>query len=113
MPALIGAQARQGRETKLSHTFGDELWAACWLSFKSHYKLVIRADTSNTVENWLDQQYCAAQLRLQISGEPECWINKAEDSGEDWVQSGDAIARMARINNGTEIVNREISGAKM
>ena len=43
------------------------------------------------MENWLDQHYCAAQLRLQISGEPECWINKAEESGEDWVQSGDAI----------------------
>ena len=30
-------------------------------------------------------------LQLQISGEPECWLNHAEQSGEAWVASGDAI----------------------
>ena len=91
MAAPIEVQARQGRETKLSRTFGDELCAARWLAFKSHYELVIRANVTNRVENWLDQRYRAVQLRLQISGEPECWLNQAEESGEDWVQSGDAI----------------------
>ena len=91
MAAPIEAQARQGRETKLSRTFGEELCAARWLVFKSHYELVIRANVANNVENWLNQQYRAVQLRLQISGEPECWLNQAEQSGEAWVQSGDAI----------------------
>lgn len=91
MAAPIEAQARQGRETKLSRTFGEELCAARWLAFKSHYELVIRANVANNVENWLNQQYRAVQLRLQISGEPECWLNQAEQSGEAWVQSGDAI----------------------
>ena len=30
-------------------------------------------------------------MRLQISGEPDCWLNQAEQSGEAWVASGDAI----------------------
>ena len=91
MAAPIEAQARRGRETKLSRTFGEELCAARWLAFKSRYELVIRANVANNVENWLNQQYRALQLRLQISGEPECWLNQAEQSGEAWVQSGDAI----------------------
>ena len=64
---------------------------ARWLSFKSRYELVIRANIANNVENLRDQQYRAVQLRLQISGEPECWLNQAEQSGETWVASWDAI----------------------
>ena len=108
---------RQGHETKLSRTFGDELCAARWLAFKSHYELVIRANVTNRVENWLDQQYRAVQLLLQISGEPECWLNQAEESGEDWVQSGDAIVersdrRFDRSADGIEMAIQHFEEAR-
>ena len=46
---------------------------------------------NNNVENWRDQQYRDVHLRFQICGEPECWLNQAEQSGDDWVDSGGSI----------------------
>ena len=46
----MALQATQGRETKLSRTFGDELCASRWLPFKSHYHLVTRANLANNRE---------------------------------------------------------------
>ena len=88
---------------------------ARWLSFKSHYELVIRANIANNVENLRDQQYRAVQLRLQISGEPECWLNQAEQSGEAWVASGDAIIerfdKCFVTADGIEMAIRHFEGA--
>ena len=109
-------QATQGRETKLSRTFGDELCTSRWLSFKSHYHLVIRANLANNIERWQDGQYRAIQLRLQITGEPESWLNQAEQSGEAWVEDGDAIVerfdRRFVTGDGIELAIRQFEEAR-
>ena len=76
---------------RLSRTFGDELSAARWLSFKSHYELVLRTNACNNAVQWRDPEYRAIQLRQQITGEQEQWLNQAEQSGEAWMQSDDDI----------------------
>ena len=89
-----GALGRS-REVRLTRTFGENLSPSHWLSFKSHYLLVQRVNKANGIRQWEDPEYCSMMFRLQLSGEPEVWLNQAEAAGESWVKKvQDIITRM-------------------
>ena len=52
------------------------------LTFRSHNKLVEKANKKNGLPKWEAQKYKAIQIRLQVDAEVEQWITIAENAGE-------------------------------
>ena len=75
-----------GREVKLARTFGEDVTPANWLVFKSHFKLTEKVNRAKCIRRWEDVEYQAMMLRLQLSGEPEAWLNQEEMAGESWMK---------------------------
>ena len=79
------------RESCLTKRFGEEPSMTSWLTFKSHFKLIEKANVMNGVSKWQDEEYKAIQMRLQFDGEVEQWLTIAENSDESWMNRSDTL----------------------
>ena len=85
----------RAKENHLIKGYGEEPSFNNWLTFKSHFNLVERANIMNNVPTWKDSEYKAIQIRLQLDGEVEQWLTISENAGERWMQRSDEL--MAKL----------------
>ena len=88
----------RGREVKIARKFGEDVTPANWLAFKSHFKLTEKVNRAKGIRRRKDMQYQVMMLRLQLSSEPEAWLNQEEMAGESWMN--DVRELMCRLETG-------------
>ena len=87
-----------GRKVKLARTFGEDETPANWLAYKSHFKLTEKVNRAIGIRRWEDVQYHAMMLWLQLSGEPEAWLNQQEMAVESWMNDvHELMCRLGKV----------------
>ena len=81
------------QEIPLKMTFGEDTAPTAWMTFKSHFELVKKANVMRGIESWKNKEYRALMCRLQMRGTAASYVEQQAVLDPMWASDDDAIMK--------------------